>query len=435
MAAIQVLEAHDWGTLHSSTLYTPTILAEINGSTFIDGAKYLILYRCAFTGSSTSDRWNSLYYSDPSGPSSISLAVKEPNDSTLGDVISWARVVTAHESASYPAKISINRVSSSGTTYGADASIVAINLDDLGTDGIDYWTDTDLTDSTHTTSFSDTNRASVTLTPDAEDDLLVIGCAGFSVNNTLTQYEARIWKDGSTLANSIYHSMEGENVAEIYSTMLFGVDVGVTATERTYSIATRDDAAGTYTVTRDSTIVVIPLSLFETVSINQAASVTSPTANAWAELATLAHAPATTGTQVILASASIGIASRFKLQLQFDGVSDPGDAYYSQGLYDSTDRASWPLFVARSIDTDGETIDLDYYTTSTSTDFFQPMIVAFSAELTPPPPQLKNTQTTKQYDTTRTTRKPRTAVTAEEYDDTVTTKKPRTKVTSTVEGS
>lgn len=48
---------------------------------------------------------------------------------------------------------------------------------------------------------------------------------------------------------------------------------------------------------------------------------------------------------------------------------------------------------------------------------------------------LKNTQTTKQYDTTRTTRKQRTAVTAKEYDDTVTTKKPRTKVTATVEGS
>lgn len=48
---------------------------------------------------------------------------------------------------------------------------------------------------------------------------------------------------------------------------------------------------------------------------------------------------------------------------------------------------------------------------------------------------LKNTQTTKFYDTTRVTRKPRTAVTAKEYDDNQTTKKPRTKVTATVEGS
>lgn len=50
-------------------------------------------------------------------------------------------------------------------------------------------------------------------------------------------------------------------------------------------------------------------------------------------------------------------------------------------------------------------------------------------------PVLRNPQTTKEYDTTRTTRKPRTAVTATEYDDTQTTKKPRTSVTATVEGS
>ena len=48
---------------------------------------------------------------------------------------------------------------------------------------------------------------------------------------------------------------------------------------------------------------------------------------------------------------------------------------------------------------------------------------------------LVNPQTTRGYDTTRTTRKPRTAVTATEYDDTQTTRKPRTSVTSTVEGS
>lgn len=48
---------------------------------------------------------------------------------------------------------------------------------------------------------------------------------------------------------------------------------------------------------------------------------------------------------------------------------------------------------------------------------------------------LKNTQTTKQYDRTRTSKENRTQVTAKEYDTTKETTKQKTQVTATVEGS
>lgn len=48
---------------------------------------------------------------------------------------------------------------------------------------------------------------------------------------------------------------------------------------------------------------------------------------------------------------------------------------------------------------------------------------------------LKNPQTTKQYDTTQTTKANNTKVAAKEYDTTQTTKKPSMKVKATVEGS
>ena len=48
---------------------------------------------------------------------------------------------------------------------------------------------------------------------------------------------------------------------------------------------------------------------------------------------------------------------------------------------------------------------------------------------------LKNTQTSKQYNSKRVTKENTTKVSAKEYDTTQVTKKNQTKVTSTVEGN
>lgn len=375
MAAVEVLEAHDYGTRYVETS-TLTTLATIAGGSFTNGDTYLILYTGKLTASSSTFNSNYLRYFAPDGSTKLTFARIEAHNNTTALTYGMMALIVAD--GTNAATISIEETGAS-TAYAADVSIVAINVTDLGIASTDYWWDLDTTNYAHTTSF--VVHSSVTFTPTAADDLLIVGTVTQNVDSVSIQHEAELAKDGTRLADSAWNSSEGEDTIGQRSYLIFGVDEGVAAAETTYSVRVRDDGSGSQNNTVRSAIFVVPLNTFETHSIVAPADVTSGVAtSAWTQLATVDHTPSTTGNQIILAGATFGNTVP-KLRVQYDGVSDPAEPYYPFTGYDSTDRGSTLVPNVRSIDTGGETIDLDYYTTSSTADFYSPLIVAFSAEL------------------------------------------------------
>ncbi len=370
---VQVLEDHDWGTLRS-TQTGPLSLARIDGSNFTSGDKYLCLFRIAVTGSNSDSTGFYAKYKTPSGTSWSDLGRLEPLSTTYGTVYSRAIIVTATNA--YDADLGIQEASSY-YTRGYDASIVCINMSDLGVEDTDYFTGSYVS-GTNSTAWS--TRSSVTFTPTAGDDILLLGSGSISVNDITIQGEMEIAKDSTRLPDSTWMSQEGEDSVEFGYRMLVGVDRNVTATERTYQLRVRDDATGSPQNGHASTqIIAIPLSLFQKHTIDVGDDLTEEgdfTEYTYTPAASVEHAPEVTGDQIILGAWSQYSSARGRITS--DGVVDPGNPYnYSYAAFDFDDRHSTPFFTLNSIDTYGEVVNLEYYCGDT-TDLYNPMLVVIS---------------------------------------------------------
>ncbi len=127
------------------------------------------------------------------------------------------------------------------------AEIVVIRYSDFGVDNTDVFWNESTTDYAHTTTFSPTDQASVTFTPGAVEDWIVIGSIETQVDSATVNHEYRINLDSGTFLGSEsgtnVPSEEGEDTAESKSATMID-RVNLSTSEHTIENEVQDDATG-----------------------------------------------------------------------------------------------------------------------------------------------------------------------------------------------
>lgn len=121
------------------------------------------------------------------------------------------------------------------------ARMVIIRCADLGTENVDWFWNESTTNVAHTTTYSGTNRASITWTPaSSTEDWVAFAATHIAIDSTSVNAEARLLLDGTTLVAGDW-SIEGESNNEELASWMFGVMENLATSSHTITVETRDD--------------------------------------------------------------------------------------------------------------------------------------------------------------------------------------------------
>lgn len=153
------------------------------------------------------------------------------------------------------------RQGTSANVFVDRATLAAIRLSDFGTENTDWWWNKSTTDVAHTTTYSGTNRASITFDAETGEDYVVFSYAHFAVDSVVVNFEGRVMLDGSTLVCGDY-SEEGESTTEERTLFCWGVLSGLSEASHTVTFESRDDTSTASNNHRESALLIFKASQF-----------------------------------------------------------------------------------------------------------------------------------------------------------------------------
>lgn len=188
-----------------------------------------------------------------------------------------------------------------------NAMIIAIRLNDLGTEDTDWrWAENNSTLTNVNNNFTDSDGIIVTetWTPATEEDWIIMANTEFTANSTTVNAEARLSHNDET-ATYDYAEHEGEDTAEwLWWSSLRSLTLP--ASEQKFEIQTKSDNATPTTDVKRGRFFAVKESVFDQVVEFRADSFTSPTsANNWEEKLNASFTPNQTEDVLILGHASI----------------------------------------------------------------------------------------------------------------------------------
>ena len=158
------------------------------------------------------------------------------------------------------------------------AELIVIRLADLQTENVDWFRDRSTTTVVNTDTYSGTSRASITFTPTAVEDWIVLGSLGYDIDSKDVNHEGRFVLDGAPIAGD--WSEEGESSNEAKRFMWIAVIPALSAAAHTVTLETRDDGidAGNQTDHNQSNLLIFRKDIFEDIYFDEPGNVNLPSA-------------------------------------------------------------------------------------------------------------------------------------------------------------
>lgn len=189
------------------------------------------------------------------------------SNSTADPYLASANFVNGGRTSAYMTRINLStladfelqnvRVGTSANVTIQRARIIVLKASDLGTEDVDWFWDKSTTDTTHTATYSGTDRATITWTPaSGTEDWLVIGSDHIALNDVANNAEGRLFLDGTTLVAGDY-SEEAEVAAEEWPHLMVGIMEDLSTSSHTITYESRDDAITTANHCRESAILLV----------------------------------------------------------------------------------------------------------------------------------------------------------------------------------
>lgn len=179
------------------------------------------------------------------------------------------------------------------------ARFAVIRLSDFGTENTDWFWNKSTTNVANTTTYSATNRASITYTPAAaSEDWIVLMYCHQAIDATNVNSEVRARLDGSTDVCGDW-SQEGSSTTEEWAMWTWGVLQSLAASSHTVAVETRDDTATAANDHRESALFIFRKSKWTDIFYNLVAS-QSMTSNTDTQLATVTSSMSATQNSLVI---------------------------------------------------------------------------------------------------------------------------------------
>ena len=347
MADAQVLYAEDLAaTTANSTAWVD--LATIAAGSFTANKRYLILANQVVTNNSSANYaririvhgTTPTVFTDAALSQEMTATTQEHEESYLIDF--------TQPGTTELVKLQISS-SSTNVTTNRLSQIIAVNLDDVGASGTDYFWGEDLGDYTLTT--TPTAKAiTASFTPNGADRWLFIG---HMVNSTVTITDNIGFELFDSVAGVLNQTwQEAEDTADIHAHVQYWVGVPTNAAR---TLAVRPWNEGGSNVMLSSRVLALNLAKFaQSASAFDASEIDPATSPSYSTVATVAPTPSATGNWVIIAFSNQDINEqttdwRARLQVNPDGsglVSDPAFSSTAPQIdnWDAIDEIAFSVF-------------------------------------------------------------------------------------------
>lgn len=363
MTDVQVLYGE--GTAGTNTTTTPQTIASIANTSFTANKKYLILAagHCRSTSGSGNVEMRLAHGTTPTvfddGPMSAELTANVQESE-------WSfAVVYTQPGTTEQIVLQFNRNTEfTGTVTCELGQIIAINLDDIGTQSTDYWYTIDLVD--YTTTASKVSKASITWTPNGTDDYWAIGYGVFSGVAINSNHLMDLNDSVAGVLSAV--DVEGEDATNDKKSYLLSAPYTPSNASHTLSVRFSHESAA-LTVLQNA-VFLINLNKFAQHAITYAAGQEQPAASpSWTTTRTISITPTTTGNFVIfghydndVGTLTDDVATRLQVNNGGGLASDPAYTDSSPGAdsWDATDVTCFNIFKLRSLTSGASrTINLD----------------------------------------------------------------------------
>lgn len=364
----------------SSGTMTDITGMSIASSNFTAGKKYLLIACNAWTeAGSNIYKWRIVHgstgFADSQSESTVSSSSHHQRQMIF-------EVWTAVDGEAIKLQHSYNDVAGGTSTW---CSLLAINLSDDVTENTDWFFAERATDDTLTS--TPTDGASVTFTPSAASDWLVLTNALIDAFDTTTQVQSSIIRSGEASSSVPYTTHECLSSTSWFQPLTLMRVFSCTNTSNTFKEQSVSPS-NTGHIRLHSRIFALNLNKFRTKgSTYTDGTLALNTPDYGDQLATLSFTPEVTGDCVILASYGFDKNSSGNLsksRIQIDEVDAPSTENISMRVGgDNADAEHIPMMFMDSLTAAGHTIDLDgSVSATTSTPAAQHRtIIAFSMEL------------------------------------------------------
>jgi len=312
---------------HATSTWTTKVTIS-DASLKINNAVFLLLFTARIGCSSATERAD-VRIAHGGTPTVIesSYASVYPSDVSNGDKRNthWAGIFTQPATAE-DVLIQLNSPDNSSTVRLDGIVLQWIRLDVDLTKDTDWFENENTTLTVHTTSFVD--FASITFTPLAVNDWLIIASVTVIVDSTVDSYEYRINRDSDTETDPTMLK-EGEHTDERRTFILSRVFTGLSTASHTFKVQGRDDSTG-INDHESSRIIAIDLSKFKEhgsfYNTGDASFSTTPT---FTEVANVDITPTVAADFLILYTGMYNVddaGRQAKLRIQSSGTNSPIDS-------------------------------------------------------------------------------------------------------------
>lgn len=351
MANIQALTAQGINVATSSPHATYREVCKIAAASFTPSATYLIIVS-AFVRAASSANEALMRLSHNTTPFTDGTLAYELTSTTQKANLGWLYTYT-QPGTPQDIILEVANASTSQTTVEW-AGIVAINLDDLGTQGTDYFFNEVTSDYSTTSSYVD--QAAVTLTANGTDDYLIIAQGVLSGVSTTTNHQMRI--NDSVAGALATIDVEGEDATNETRGYLMMTAVTPSAASHTFSAQFAHETNSVSVLS--SRIFSVSLSKFAQHAISRDVAAQQPAASpSWTTTQTVAPTPSATGNWLLWGYLSDDVGTltddlNTRLQMNPDGsglASDPNYGNNSPGQdgWDPTDITPVNIFRLRQL--------------------------------------------------------------------------------------
>jgi len=370
-----------WADIDTTNLRLPS-------TGFTANRKYLILVQAHIGGSSVSEDCQfRIEESGGIGAIDYTTHSMEPDETNTTDryLYSCMFVYTAPTTVR-DLDLQWQNVGASDTIRIDQAVMHQWEISEDLTENTDWHYNQNLTDTTlQNGTWSTTNNASITFTPNGTDRWLFMSNTRIRPDNSTRQVESRVTKDGTIVGKE--WSQEGEDTTNDIQMHFHAFTDTPSNASHTYATSCQREAGGGQSGTRyDSNIFALNLEVFDVAQESYAAGAQSVTSSTWANVRTVTINPTATRDVFCLA---FGMAdadgSSWGHRLQVEQADQPptqtSDAYGMTIEYDPDDFNAFSISTVENLTTGNKVIDYDARRFNTALDLFGRLVVAFTFEL------------------------------------------------------
>ena len=350
--------------------------AELTSAGFQANDDVLILFFGVFAVASTNEvEWELTY----GGAGSVITNAAEPRiDPGAGGIeraVSWMGRVNLGGTIN---DIDLDWLTGTNGTnvFLEKAEIVVIRLSDFGVENTDWFWDKSTTAVANTTTYSSTNRASVTidLTSQPVEDWVAFAFVQTAMDAVNINSEVRLMLDGSLVAGD--WSEEGESATEELVRVFFDLAPSVSAASHTWSIETRDDTATAANDHRESALLVFRRAKWPDLYVHEPGTVSVANATD-VQAATITDSFSTGQDALIFGQGELNIDTLSQNTFMWvrqggstilEPVIDDGSALSNQRSYDATDELHTHILSFATLTSGAQDLDLFVHHTGGATE-------------------------------------------------------------------